>query len=155
MVLELPDDAVWLAAWARVSLRHAHLDYSLQMAIRTLADLEIDEARDATARDGSAMLRRRIKKLARERLGEGAPLLKLQAILNRCGRLTARRNRLVHGIVAQSWDGSKTLMRDHGPDWQALPTIQELDTLANAITAITTELNHARLGGFLAEALDA
>lgn len=155
MVLELPDDAAWLATWARVSLRHAHLDYSLQMAIKTLANLEIDEAREATARDGSAQLRKRIKKLARDQLGEGRPLLKLQSILTRCGRLTARRNRLVHSIVARNRDGDEALMRDHEPDWQPLPTTEELDALADQINAITAELNHARLGGFLAEALDA
>lgn len=77
MMFHVPSDKDLLAAIGEVALRHEHLNHILRMTIKTLARLDIDEALDATAYDSSSQLRERIKKLARQRLGEGEPLLKL------------------------------------------------------------------------------
>jgi hypothetical protein len=95
------------------------------MTIKTLADLRPNEALDATAYDGSRQLRERIRKLAHQRLGEGQPLLKLQAILERCRRATDRRNDLMHGIWAQEVDG-QPMRRGSDNSWYPLPTVTDL-----------------------------
>src|ERR1700733_7993586 len=96
LVFHVPDDLQFLAAWARVSIRHAHLEYSLRMMVRTLEGLSIQEALDATAHTGPGKLRKRILKLARRRLGDGAALIRLQAILERSRQASERRNVLLH-----------------------------------------------------------
>lgn len=151
---EVPEDRELLAAFGEVALRHEHLNYILRMTIKTLARLSVNDALDATARDGSAYLRDRIRKLARQRLGEGEPLLRLQAIIERCGRATDRRNDLVHSVWARELDG-ETVRQNSAYGWQAIPTAEELRALAAEIKSLTGELNEARLNGFLHEALSA
>ncbi len=149
---DIPADREILAAFGEVTLRHEHLNHILRMTVKTLARLSVDEALDATARDGSAHLRDRIRKLGRQRLGEGEPLLRLQALIERCGRATDRRNDLVHSVWAKELDG-ETVRRNSAQGWQAVPTVEELRSLAAEIVSLTAELNKARLEGFLHEAL--
>jgi hypothetical protein len=152
ITFHVPEDKDLLAAFGEVALRHEHLNYVLRMTIKSLAGLRIDEALDATTYDGSRQLRERIRRLARKRLGEGEPLLKLQALLERSGRATERRNELVHGIWAREMDGEPLRrMPDHS--WQPLPTCDDLATLSQELEVIAGELNTARLDGFLSDAL--
>ena len=72
ITFHVPGDLAFLQAVARVTICHAHLDYALRMCIKSLTGLGIEEALDATELEGSRMLRERIRKLARTRLGEGA-----------------------------------------------------------------------------------
>jgi len=152
ITFHVPDDKDLLAAFGEVTLRHEHLNHILRMTIKTLARLRPDEALDATAYDGSSQLRERIRKLARQRLGEGEPLLKLQALLERCKRATDKRNELIHGIWAKERDGDP-LRRGADHTWQPLPTVAELMALGADIQTLTQSLNAARLDGFLSEAL--
>jgi len=152
ITFHVPEDKTLLDAFGEVALRHEHLNHILRMTIKTLARLRPQEALDATNYDGSRQLRERIRKIARQRLGEGEALLKLEALLERCRRVTEKRNDLTHGIWAKELDGEP--MR-RGPDnsWYPLPTVDELKALANQTWLLTDELNTARLEGFLAEAL--
>jgi hypothetical protein len=84
--MHVPEDPAVVGAVGRIALRHGQLDYILRMTIKTLGGLSIQDALDATARLGSRELRERIRKLARQRLGEGAPLLRLEAILQRAAK---------------------------------------------------------------------
>lgn len=152
MTFHVPADKDLLAAIGKVALRHEHLNHILRMTIKTLARLEIAEALDATAYDSSAQLRERIKKLARQRLGEGEPLLKLQALLERCKRATEKRNDLIHSVWGKELDGEPA-RKGLGDEWLPLPTVEELNGLAEVILQITSQLNEARLEGFLHEAL--
>ncbi len=152
MTFHVPSDQDLLAAIGKVALRHEHLSHILRMTIKTLARLEVDEALDATAYDSSSQLRERIKKLARQRLGEGESLLKLQALLERCKRATERRNDLIHSVWGRELDGEPA-RRGSGTEWKPLPTVPELDGLAEDIMRLTGELNVARLEGFVHEAL--
>ena len=148
----LPDDNVLLAAIGEVTLRHEHLNHMLRMTIKTLARLSVNDAVDATARDGSAQLRKCIRNLARQRLGEGEPLLKLLALIERCARATDRRNDLVHSVCAKELDG-EAVRRNSSHGWQPLPSVEELHNLGTEIAELANELNQARLEGFLQEAL--
>jgi hypothetical protein len=152
MMFHIPSDKDLLAAIGEVALRHEHLNHILRMTIKTLARLDIDEALDATAYDSSSQLRERIKKLARQRLGEGEPLLKLQALLERCKRATEKRNDLVHSVWGKELDGEPA-RKGSGHEWRPLPTATELHDLAENISQLTSQLNEARLEGFLHEAL--
>lgn len=152
MLFHVPEDKELLAAYGELSLRHEHLTHILRMTIKSLADLEITEALDATAYDGAAKLRDRIKTLARQRLGEGEPLLKLQALLERCRRATEKRNDFIHSVWGKEVDG-EAFRHTNDHRWHPLPTVEELSSLGNEILVLTNQFNEARLMGFLAEAL--
>ena len=107
----VPESKDLLAAFGEVNLRHEHLNHVLRMTVKTLAHLAVNEALDATARDTSSQLRERVRKLARQQLGEGEPLLKLQALVERCKHATDRRNDLVHSVWAKELDGEAVRRR--------------------------------------------
>jgi hypothetical protein len=151
--LNIPDDPAVVAAVGRIALRHGQLDYILRMTIKTLAGLSIQDGLDATARLGSRDLRERIRKLARRRLGEGAPLLRLEAILQRAAKATDRRNHLLHSLWAHELDGAPVIRDEHSHDFRPIPTIPELDAVATSLAEVASELNTARLDGSLSEAL--
>ncbi len=128
----VPEDQKLLAAFGEVALRHEHMNHILKMTIKSLAGLTPAEAVAATLYESSGQLRDRVRKLARKRLGEGKPLLKLQALLTTCKRLTEKRNELVHGLWAQELDGNAHV-RDVYGSARPLPTVQELQELAKEI----------------------
>jgi len=148
----IPENTDLLAGIGEVALRHEHLNYVLRMTIKTLANLSINEALDATACAGSSELRSRINKLARQRLGEGEALLKTQALLERCKRATEKRNDLIHSIWVKELDGDAS-RKASAHTCNSLPSTTELHDLAIKISQLIEELNHVRLDGFLNEAL--
>jgi hypothetical protein len=152
MMFHVPDDPALLASFGEVALRHEHLSHILRMTIKTLSGVEVNEALDATAFDGASQLRERVRKLAKQRLGEGQALIKLQALVERCRRATEKRNEYVHSVWAQELDG-EAKRRDGNQEWLPLPTVGELHALSQEFLALTHELNHARLEGFIFEAL--
>jgi len=154
IMFHVPSDPALLAAFGEVALRHEHLSHILRMTIKTLAGLGVDEALDATAFDGASLLRDRIRKLAKQRLGEGKALLQLQAFVERCRRATEKRNDYVHSVWAQELDG-EAMRRDSSHQWLPIPSIPELQALSQELLALTQEINHARLEGFIFEALAA
>lgn len=157
ITVHVPEDAEFLKGVARVTICHAHLDHSLRMCIKSLAGLSAQDALEATEYEGSRTLRDRIRKLARMRLGEGQALLKVQALMKRCEDLTEQRNPLAHSVIAlHHYSGSTSpiamrWMADRS--WESLPSADELNKLADALTATASELHHARLNGWLSEAL--
>ena len=85
MMFHVPEDPGLLAAFGEVALRHEHLSHILRMTIKTFAGVEVNEALDATAFDGASMLRERVRKLAKQRLGEGQALVKGKGFVVRRG----------------------------------------------------------------------
>ena len=150
----IPEDPYLLQKLGEVSLYHTNLDHMLRMTIKSLANLSVDDALDATERTSSSALRERIRKLARQRFGEGEVLLKLEAILERCQRATAKRNELIHSIVGHELD-KEPLMRRSGNKWGPLPTVEDLHALTVELFAVAGEVHNARRHGFLHEALEA
>ena len=147
-----------LASLGRVMVAHSHLDYTLRMTIKSLADVEFQVAYDATRYDGSAYLREQVRKHGRRRFGESAPQLQLRAILQRCEDVTARRNGYAHAIWGREFEWGREsegqpMVNTGDQNWRAYPPPDELDALASSIDAVREELNNARLHGWLGIAL--
>lgn len=153
MTWEIPENEQLLAAVGTIALRHSQLDYVLRLTIKTVANLELEEALAATEFEGSAALRRQISKLAKRKLGEGETLLRLQAILEWCRQATDKRNRLVHEVWGKELDGGHGV-RNSDHSWDAVPSLEELYVLAEKLVWLRDTLNTARLEGFLREALE-
>ena len=152
--MNIPGDEAVLAAVGKIALRHGQLDYILRMTVKTVAGLSLKDGIDATARLGSRERRERIRKRARQRLGEGQPLLMLEAILQRAAKATEKRNRLLHSLWAHELDGEPVIRDEDDHTFRGIPTAAELEAVAASLEAITSELNTARLDGFLSAALD-
>lgn len=153
ITFHVPSDEQLLAAFGEVALRHEHMNHILKMTIKSLTSVTPAEALAATMFESSAQLRERVRKIARERLGDGAEFVRLQAILANCRRLTERRNELVHGLWAQELDG-EAHVRDAYGGTKPLPTVEQLRTLARELEQLTGQLNFERLEGFLKQALE-
>ena len=154
IILDLPENLDLLAAVGKVAIRHGQLDHVLRMTVKTITRITTREALDATERQGSAALRARVRKLAKQKVGEGDALVHLDALLARAGRATRRRNELLHALWAAQLDG-QGLIRGEDGKWYDHPTVSELDALVSELDAVTRDLNWARLEGFLKEALEA
>ena len=148
----LPTDQSVLAALGKIALCHGQLDNQLRMLIMDLASVTKTEALDATHRDGSGQLRDRVRRLAKQRLGEGKALVRLQALLERAGRLTSKRNELVHSVWGTVLDGGPVIRSDDH-EFRNAPTAEELETIVEQIDVVLDEFITARLEGFLFEAL--
>jgi hypothetical protein len=148
----LPDDPKVLAAIGKIALRHGQLDNALKMVIKDLTGTTIQEALDATERQGSRDLRERVRKLARKRIGEGNVLVRLDAILERSRRATMRRNDLLHGLWAYELDVGPVIST-RGHEFIAIPTVNELESVADELNQIAMDLITARNEGFLRDAL--
>jgi hypothetical protein len=150
----VPEDTRLLAALGEISIRHGHLDHILKMMIRTFTEVTPQEAMDATARVGSWSLRDRVKKLARNKLGDGAALVKLQALLERCSRMTDRRNALIHILCGEDTDGNPVAATEDLAIWKPMPSVPDLNALSTDLQKLIDDLKSARSkSGFITLAL--
>ncbi len=152
ITLEIPTDPALLAAVGKIALRHGQLDYVLRMTVKSIQSLSIREALDATERQGSHDLRKRVRKLAKQKFGESETLVRLDALINKSRRATDRRNELLHNLWSYDMDRNPVI-RDDDHTFRPAPNIAELNTVADEFAAVALELNVARLNGFLKEAL--
>jgi hypothetical protein len=147
----LPSSKV-LAALGRMTINHGFLDTVLKGAVMTLAGLSSEEADDALQYEGSRAMREMTKKLAVSRLGKtNLATLKLAAILNRCARLTDKRNAYIHSLWIVT-PGEPTQLFGTGMPAKA-PSATEINELADDLFDISKELHVARNSGFLRAAL--
>lgn len=151
-MFKVPQDHNLLAALGEITLLHEYLNHNLKMTIKSIVGLRAEEALDATQYQGSRTLRDRIIKLASQKLKEGEPLLKLQALMTRAGRLTEQRNKLTHRLWAKEHNGDSGIMSELG-ELLPLPSVEELNSLAENLKILTNELYDARIEGFLIIAL--
>ncbi len=72
--------------------------------------------------------------------------------VNRARRATDRRNTILHNLWAQDLDNNPVI-RDDDHTFRPAPLLAELDAVADELATVASELNDARLDGFLKEAL--
>lgn len=152
IILGIPTDPAVLAAVGKIAIRHGQLDHVLRMTVKSILNLSIREALDATERQGSHDLRKRVRKLAKQKFGESVTLVRLDALINRAHRATDRRNAILHNLWAQDLDDNPVI-RDDDHTFRPAPLLAELDAVADELATVASELNDARFSGFLKEAL--
>jgi hypothetical protein len=154
LVVDTPDDPEFLKQFARASMLHAHLDNTLKMFVRSFDGSTIEEALKYIGYEGAARLRKRVAKLATDKLGPGDALTMILGFLKRCEEISERRNDLLHSPIARDRDGESFRMRGRGGNtWIELPKSETLKTLADDTFSLVEEMNHQRLGGMIGVAL--
>jgi hypothetical protein len=68
---ELPQDVNVLGAVGRIAIRHGQLTRMLRMTVKSVLGLPAREALDATARQNFSELKQRVRRLAKQKSGEG------------------------------------------------------------------------------------
>src|SRR4051812_27654762 len=102
----VPENPALLAAIGKVAVCHGLLDHVLRRMVKTLTGLTVEQADLALARDGSAMVREMVRRLAVRKFGrESAATLKIRAYLAKCESLTERRNATIHDLYCRELDG--------------------------------------------------
>jgi hypothetical protein len=155
LVVNTPNDPEFLKQFARASMLHAHLDNALKMFVRSFDETTIEAALEYIGYQGAAQLRKRVTKLATERLGQGEALTMILRFMKRCEEISERRNELLHSPIARELDGEAFCMRARGGGntWVELPKPEVLEALANETFVLVEEMNHERLNGVIDLAL--
>jgi len=149
---DLPENKNVQAALGVLVVRHGHLEYILRMTIKSLCGLSIHNALTDTNKKTAAILRKRIKKEAKDRLGQCAAVEKLLKWLSRSWKASDERNLYVHSVWARERDSPLKIQKEDF-SWRPPPTVQELERLSSEIKSITDELDADRLEGSLFEAI--
>jgi hypothetical protein len=148
------DDPAYLAAVGRLCVTHEHLMYCLRMCIKSLTNAAILKALEDTKWAFHTTLRKKILHKARERLGKGEALARLEEILDRSGDLTEKRNDVVHALIACDInDPQRRIRQGRDLHWGPLPSASYVLALSRTISHLAGELNHERRSGELAVAL--
>ena len=151
--LKPPDDPDWLAAYGKVAAHSALLDLVMSMTIKSITEVSVENALRATRRTTAWALRERVRKLAKDRLGDGPAFIELEAILCLAEEWAEERNSLIHSVFARDEAGNP-IIQDPVRGHLTIPTVKELETLASQIEHVHGMLNLSRLKGSLRAALE-
>ena len=152
-IMVAPEDNAILCAVAKIAVAHGHLEYILKMTIRSLAQMSIHEVLDATEYVSARELREIIKRLFKKKTKDDQLRLKLSALLTEAGRLTEKRNGLIHRPWAQDVEGDLIIKGDDH-HWEPLPPANELEELATSIYDLIRRINHERMSGFIYDVMN-
>ncbi len=94
-----------------------------------------------------------MRKLAKDRLGDGPAFIELEAKLCLAEVVAEERNNLIHSVFARD-DAGNLIIQDPVRGHLPIPTVKDLETLASQIEQAHGMLNHSRLDGSLRAALD-
>ena len=92
--------------------------------------------------------------MAKDRLGDGPPFIELEAILYLAEKAAEDRNKLIHSDWVLDEDGNP-VVQDPLKGLLPVPTVKQLEELADQIERVYLVLNTSRLQGSLRKAIDA
>ena len=150
--LEIPDDKEILAAVGRIALRQGQLDHLLRLTMRDASELGfVDAMRDAE-RHGIPELRRRIRRIVKQRAADKQLFAEFEALLRRARMASHNHHALFHGLWARNKLGEIVMQGDESIEGR--PTIEQLNSFAQALAILVSEFNELRLRGFSAKAAE-
>jgi len=149
----LPKDRAVLVALGKLAIRHGQLDQGLKLTIRSIRGISVEQALAETKRKSLHHLRKLVEEHARERFGEAPVVSRLQELLDRSRQAMDHRNSVLHDLWATESDGGPP----HAPEGSPgeIPSVAELEAVADNLTSVVKELDHERHRGFLHEAMEA
>jgi len=140
----IPDDDALLREVARVLIRHGHLDHMLQLAIKRMLGISIDDPGYTTETRGmSKGLRDRVRGLIDTKYAEPAKRQVLNSLLDKAEQLSEHRHRLAHAVWMRE-PGQEPLLHDRGKDGHKaykLPTVEDLVSVGEQINQVQKTLN--------------
>jgi hypothetical protein len=151
--LGIPSDPGLVEALGQLAIAHTQLELMLKYTVKTLSGLKIADALHATSQDRFPELRERIKQLFKEKKPTAHEKCQLDALLHKGKPLMNRRNTYLHSAWAQTPSGKTLIKSEDDHSWGPAPTRDDVQGVTVAILTLATELNEARLHGFIAEVI--
>lgn len=151
-ILEIPEEIELQAAVRKVALRQGQLEHVLRLTVKSVEGLTYSEAMESTRRLPVSRLRRRILESAQARISETWAMDQLTELIQKSKRASDKRNRMIHAVWARNRQ-NELIIRDDDRGVQPCPRLQELEALADELATALSDLNEARLNGFLRNAL--
>ncbi|HSQ91925.1 MAG TPA: hypothetical protein VLM19_07110 [Nitrospiraceae bacterium] len=146
--LTVPNQPSLNEALGRLAIAHTHLELILRYCVKTIADLTIQQALDATEGDRLSDLRVRIKQLFKERRPTALEKANLDALLGQAKRLSEMRHSFLHSEWSETAAG-KTIMKGEDHQWGPAPSEKQILDVVKELTSLVAEINEARLTGFI------
>lgn len=147
-LLTVPHQPRLNEALGRLAIAHTHLELILRYCVKTIADLTIKQALDATEGQRISDLRVRVRQLFNARKPTALEITRLDALLGHAKRLSEKRNSYLHRAWSQT-DAGKIIMKDEDHQWGRAPSEEEILEVAGEITQLVGEINTERLEGFI------
>src|SRR5262249_21088656 len=148
--MQFPKDPPLVVAIGRAAIRHGQLDQGLKLTIGSIRGISVEQALAETKRKLLHNLRELVEEHARERFGEAPVLVRLQELLDRSRRATDHRSSVLHDLWARDSDSAPFHAPEEPPS--KMPSVAELEVVANSLFSIVKELEHERYRGLLYEA---
>lgn len=147
-LLTVPNQPSLTQALGRLAIAHTHLELILRYCVKTIADQTIEQALDATEGDRISDVRVRVKQLFKERQPTALEKTNLDALFGRAKHLSEKRNSYLHRAWSETAAG-RAIMKGGDHQWGSAPSEEEILHAAEEITNLVTEINEARLHGFI------
>lgn len=148
--LAIPTKPGLIEALGRLAIAHTHLELILRYTVKTLSELSVTEALDATNRNRISDVRNKIKRLFKEKKPLPSEEVQLDALLGESTRLSQERNDYLHSAWSETESG-EALLKQENYQWGPAPSQSEVDHIASSILQLGRKINDARLHGFISQ----
>jgi hypothetical protein len=146
--LTIPDHPGLAEALGRLAIAHTHLELVLRYTVKILSGVTVQEALDATKSQGTAEVRKRVRRLFIQKKPTEDETVKLDALLGEASRLSKTRNDFLHSAWSVS-EAGRPIIKLENHSWGPAPTNQEVDRAACEIQNLGEKINDERLHGFI------
>jgi len=150
--LDVPGDQELLKAVGRVALAHGQLELILRMTFKSIKGLSVKDALNRTKFTSVSKMRKRVLDAFKNK-SDDFSFHQLKRLMDECERLSKRRNKMIHNTWAIHPVDTSIVVKGDDHAWGSPPTVEDLHTLAFEIQSKVEELNHARLHGFIKNAI--
>ena len=148
--LKIPSHPGLIEALGRLAIAHTHLELILRYVVKTLSELSVNDALDATSGDSTSEVRRRIKKLFKEKKPVPSEETQLDSLLGAARRLSEKRNAFLHSAWSQT-EAGEIILKQEDHQWGPAPSKEQVDQITDQIMGLANKINDARLTGFISE----
>ena len=149
----IPRQPGLLEALGRLAIAHTHLELILRYTVKTLSQMSVTEALDATNRDRISEVRSRIKRLFREKKPLPSEEAQLDALLGASTRLSQSRNDYLHSAWSETESG-EALLKQENHQLGPAPSLTQIEQITLEILELTKKINHSRLHGFIHDVVE-
>jgi hypothetical protein len=140
-------------ALGRLAIAHTHLELILRCTVKTLSGSSVRVALDDTRGKRISALRKRIKKLFKQKGPSPMEKSNLDALLEKAKRLSETRNSYLHKAWSET-DAGQAVLKGESHQWEPAPSETEVEQVASEILELGKTINHARQNGFIHEVVE-
>jgi hypothetical protein len=150
--LGTPTDKHFLAAAGQLACAAGTHELVLQYLYKTILEIDLKTALWATEQGYIEDIRRSCRKCFIKKVKDESEIAKLDSLLNRSRNLMKKRNSILHRGWAIN-DKGILVSKDEDQNFSKPPKILELDEVSKKLIELNDEINSARLGGYLSQAI--